>query len=494
MKLRALASVALAAQTALAFSACSGGDETVPLDARTAALTADRNFRHVAVELAGAARFLAESQALGTLLAGDCTVEPAPDGSDAPDCGEPVDFEAGANALAEVLATRVFTEANVESTEGGTVTFRLRPEVVCSAYDDECLEVLGRVPVRLLVSSDAPGDLDVDVQVGEPAVSPFHLALHSEDLLVEADLGALQHSLEMVEQAPLEVTMAGRVGLALSREGEGRFTSSLSILDPVAVVGLAPDAPQIHVARAVPALSVTVDGNTREARVAAGLAAVDLRGPIQALLGTDEGEIACDENGLCEELAPTDYEGTVGLHLGGLTGSTTLVARDGSDELRVDDLGLGAETTVLDLDGAPLLAVDLNPLTGRALDLIATVDEGGTTLRLAPGLDLRIALDFANAASQFEVPGWALEEELRIRLDGAASPRVRIGEAEQPPAADAFAPPPGPLVQVLEGALHLESELLAPIEVEAGMCLVQAEPDASWPDHPFSGIAAGSCG
>ena len=124
----------------VAATAC-GGSEPVSIDARTAALTADTNFRRVAGELGSAAAFLQESR-FGSLCADDA-VEPC----------EPVDTAAGAEAIADFLAERIFTQANVESEDGTSVTFRLRPNVVCEPADEACIQQLTTLPLRLRVTS-----------------------------------------------------------------------------------------------------------------------------------------------------------------------------------------------------------------------------------------------------------------------------------------------------------------------------------------------------
>src|SRR4051794_33224425 len=113
-----------------AATAC-GGSEPVSVDARTVALTADTNFRRVAGELGSAMAFLQESRFGG--LGGFCadeSMEPC----------EPFDTAAGAEAIADFLAERIFTQANVESENGTSVTFRLRPSVVCEPADAACIE------------------------------------------------------------------------------------------------------------------------------------------------------------------------------------------------------------------------------------------------------------------------------------------------------------------------------------------------------------------
>ncbi len=465
---------------ALALGAC-GEEAPSPLDARTAALTADANFRRVAVELADAAAFLAESRTFGGLAA--CDEAPAL----AEPC-EPLDPEATATALADFLSTRIFTQANVEAESGTSVTFRLRPEVVCDAGDAACADLLAELPVRLQVTSDEPGDLDVAVLVGEPAVHPLDIGLHQDELEVQADLAAIR-ALLLQLGAPAEelpAVMEGRVALGIARHAAGDFTASLSVLERVAVHSALGGPWQFELAAALPAAAARIDAASRQISVRLGLAALSLRGPLEFFFG--EEEAACDLPD-CSTFAVAPPEGTVGLHLAGLTGETVFESLGGDvDVLRFRSIGLGNDTSVLDMDGAPILTVDLNPLAGRAFDLVATADDHGTELQFAPSFDLGLGFYFANAADQIEVPDWALEEMLHIRVDGAAAPRIRLIEE-----ASAAEGTQRVLAQVLDGALTLASDSLATVQVEAGMCLLSLPVDETMPEHPFTGLEAGSC-
>ena len=450
------------ALAALALAAC-GEAEPAPLDARTAALTADANFRRVAVELADASGFLFASKFLGAPLAGGC--DAAADGPatafDAP-C-EAADPGAFAEAIADFLGDRIFTEANVER-GGPDLVFRLRPEVVCEAGDEACREILGEVPVRLLVTSDTEGDLDVAVLVGDDRVETFDIGLHASELEVQADLGGIRRALALlgVPADALPAVMKGRLALGVARHGAGDFTTSLSVLEAMAVHG---GGWELDLATALPAVAARIDEARHRATVNLGLGALDLRAPLAAFADP-------------EVEAPA--EGTVGLHLAGLTGETTLEAAQADETLRLSGVGLGNEPSAVDVGGTPVFTLDLNPLAGRVFDLVATVDDGGTTLAFAPSFDLGLGFFFGSAVHPFDVPDWALDETLRIRLDGAATPTVRLAGFEA-------------LAEVIAGVLHLESSSLAPIDVEAGMCLLASPAEEAPATHPFDGLVAGSC-
>lgn len=450
--------------TALVFAACGSEEPGSPsLDARSAAITADANFRRVGVELARSASFLTSSRLVGEAFGacdpelGDCYVEaPGP----------------RAEILARYLTERVFTPSNVESESGDEVIFRLRPEVVCEAGASDCVRLLTEMPVRLRVTSEVEGDLDIALLVGAERINPLTIGLHRDALEVQADLAGAHDTLLLLGASEEELpgTMRGRLSVAISRHGAGDFTTSLSVLEAIAVRDDDGAGPwHVEIERAIPALSAQIQEASQSLTLRLGLAALSLRAPMAAFFGGVGDE--CFE---CEpEPAP---EGSLGIRLAGLTGKTVLeTSGDGPETVRFEELGLGSDTTVVDVDGAPILTVDLNPLAGRVFDLVAQLREDGTEITVEPTFDLALGFFFAEIADRIDVPAWALDETLRVRLDGAAAPRLLLSD----------------VTRVLEGVLTFESEALGTTAVEAGMCLAQ-EPVAEG-EHPFTGLAATAC-
>ncbi len=461
---------------ACALAGC-GEAETQPLDAQTVALTADANFRRVAVELAQAARFLADSKLLGGAFQGGCDDGP-PAPATAFDDGscDAADPAAAAEALADLLAARVFTEANVEQGET-PLTFRLRPEVVCEAGDEDCRDMLESMPVRLRVTSADDGDLDITVLVGASRVETFELGLHAESLELQADLAGIKRALDIfgVPAAELPAQMDGRIALAISRHGPGDFTTSLSVIETLAVHG---DTWGIDLDVALPAAALRLNERDREVTVNLGLGALALHGPLFG--GADEACATFDD---CVEPTPAAI---VDLRLAGLTGSTTLEAGASADVLRASNLGLGNGPAVVEIDGVTVFTADLNPLAGRVFDLVATADDNGTTVEIEPSFDLALGYFLGSTPHDLGAPDWALDETLRIRLDGAAKPAIRI--ADEAPSLDGAA---RAVAEVIAGTLTLESSSQGSMQVEADMCLL-APPEAV-DAHPFAGISAAAC-
>lgn len=536
MKTRPFATAMLAATFFL--GAC-GEKSPEPLDVKEVALQAETNFRNVAGELARALAFLKQSRLFGSFLTEHCEMPLPPhhgeegfdddpwggwggddSGGEGPDddfydddffdddCS-PLDLEARTNALIEVLSSRIFTEANVESNRDGVIVFRLNPAVTC-ADDDDCYETLSRLDLRLQVTSDAPGDLDIAVLVGSARIQPLVFGLHREDLTAEVDLAGLQRTLEILNRGSAPVNMAGRVQLGLARHDDNRFTASVSFLDTISVISVEGDDFHVEMAPALPAVSMQIDQNSQEVQVTSGLGRMNVLLPLSATpFGRCVHEDFSDGE-RTDEFGDDDYydddyydddcgplEGSLGIRTAGLSGTMVLSSRSGVDEIHVDGLSLGPDGTIFELDGAQFLRVDLNESMNRKVDLVARAERSGVTLQFAPGLDLKLALNFIHLDRLVGMPAWTHEETLRIRLDGAEAPRIRLLDW-----ADDFdwELPEAPVatVQVLAGTLHLESTTAGSVQVGEGMCLYDAsevygEDDEPRPEHPFDFLSVDSC-
>jgi hypothetical protein len=171
------------------------------------------------------------------------------------------------------------------------------------------------------------------------------------------------------------------------------------------------------------------------------------------------------------------YTGLIDILLGGYSGSLEF---DGNtDVLRFTDLGLGDVTTTVKHDGNTLLALDVNPDSGRRFDLTVADTDLGTQLTFEPTLDVRLLLNFAHIADQvsdIETP--LMNDQLRLWFEGE-SPSLEILEGQ---------------IRVLSGTLHAES-VAAPessVIVEAGMCLVDPG-EVESPASLLDAVEAGVC-
>jgi hypothetical protein len=163
--------------------------------------------------------------------------------------------------------------------------------------------------------------------------------------------------------------------------------------------------------------------------------------------------------------------------LGGYSGGLEF---DGNtDVLRFTELGLGDVTTTVKHEGNTLLALDINPDSGRRFDMTVTDTDQGAQLTFAPTLDVRLLLNFAHIADQvsdIETP--LLDDQLRLWFEGD-SPSLEVFESQ---------------IRVLSGTLHAQSSAApeSSVSVEAGMCLLEAA-EVESPVSLLDAVEAGTC-
>lgn len=518
-------------------AACGSSDTVVPLDSSQVGLSARNNLHESLGRFSAASRFLEETGLVRGLLPQErCAPVPVEeqDGDDGPgegwedeDCFD-LDFRAAVEDLGKWLEERVFADGNVESASGGEVVYRLRSNVTCESGDDDCRALLDAVAIRLRVTSPADGDLAIVVQID--AHRPAKIELFRSRLAVEIDLAAVQASLEALARAgehgggsgrpfALEVDdeedlleMSGRFSLSISSLPGDRFEARVDVLSPIRIVAFGADGISFAMAAASPALVAQLDEAARTVSVTASIGAFDLSGDASAFWGGSSyvecwGSSEDDEE--CAEHEEPGLEGRLAIHLGGFDGTTTFHAgdEDGADVLQLLGFGLGNESSTVTLDGAPIFTLDLNPNAGRHVDLqLATTGDGAAELQVGPSLEVALGIQLANLQHQLEVPDWALDERLVLRLDGAAAPKIRLlgWEIDSPPIRDGREEEEvvdaAGAIEVVAGTLTLESKARASIVVTAGMCLYGEEPaefvteDVTVDEHPFDSLHADVCG
>ena len=182
--------------------------------------------------------------------------------------------------------------------------------------------------MRLVVTSPADGDVDVELLVGDARANPVDFRLHRSELGVTVDLAGVKAAvLELTAATDAEVpelpeVFAGVIDLSLRRDGPQDFTVALSVLSAVEIAGSDPEY-SIGIAVADPALQVRLDGASRTATVDFDVAAVDVVAPLDALWMRGEELCAPTEPGAepmpCGDPLPA-LLGTLAVHLGGASG------------------------------------------------------------------------------------------------------------------------------------------------------------------------------
>lgn len=492
--------------------ACGPGDEkegeSASIDHATARQAITSNTTLVSSKLSKTIAFVENSNLFTTGLdaafaAGDSTTACA--GPIDPNTGEPdetycetpepepetveidTNLDEETAELTNFLETYVFADANVESESGTEVTYLLKGSVVCAQdgepADPDCVSGIDDAQIRVVVTSPQEGDVDVDLLVGPNKANPLSFEIHTDLVAAEVDFGGIKASADHLgsitgEEVELPGTMEGRVRAELEVQGDQQIRAALSVLT---AINVADGDYSVQLAATSPALEVSVDGTAKTIETVSNLGALDIAAPVT----TYEWD---SETG-----TETESSYQMGLHLGGLTATTLFDAA--AEIVSITGMGLGSTTTTMAVDGAEVLAIDLNKNDGRTLDV--TVKQGANDtieLEVSPKLDLQMAMKFAAASAAFgEVEEWMKDDVLRVVLDGATKPKLAAGENG---------------LEVLEGKLTLSLDNAGTSHtIDAGMCLLGVDdaptvddgtgteptPEPE-PTNPLEELEVGTCG
>ncbi|QDG54145.1 hypothetical protein FIV42_26405 [Persicimonas caeni] len=489
-----------------------GGPEPQPVDHQTTRRAVENNTTSASLDLRASLGFMRQTSFLGDMVgeldgAGiDCG-----DGGIAEDgtASEPIDeyeceapepiedeLERGTAEVIDFLNTRVFVEANIEQQSDLEVTYLLDGQTMCQAEDfgepaehQDCIQEVDTLELRLVVTSFGPGDVDIEMLVGPDRHNPLDLEFHEDALAATTDLAELRRAMVFAasalgEELPeLPTTMEGRIRAEFAHDGQAIAT--ISVLQNVVISG--PDY-DIRVSKAQPATRLAVDTAAQTIHGSIDLNAIDVRAPVT------ETETTWDTTTGAETTTQTSYE--VDVHLAGASLAATYAV--GQERIDVQNAGLGDTTSTLDIDGKRVTTLDLNRDHGRHFDFSIVAGQNGTEFSVSPAFDLELMLKFAQVQDKLDgLDDWMLDELLRVTLDGAAAPAVRIGDSG---------------VEVLDGYLTISSAAANLTHaVSAGQCLLPPQDDEPAPltgtdssddgstmpaesaTHPLEDFAVGSC-
>lgn len=486
------------------------GEDAEPVDPQTTRQAITQNVDGLAGTLRDSAEFLEQSELFGegfkstvAVSGEDCVsnqdgsfdcVEVPPEEFDSADIDEPAD------ALIEFLTTRVFIDANVESSTDDEVVFLLRGQNVCENIDaegfEQCKTTLDNAQLRVKVRAPQAGDLDMDILVGPTRAKPLALNLWKNKLAAEVDLAGVRASVTHIagaagEEAPeLPTTMQGKFKVSLEKLGAKKLRAALAVTQAINVADGADT--DIQIAASNPAMQGVLDGESKTLTVAVDWRSIKVKAPMVTEIWPDEVPLdPNDPSAGFEPSEPREVRHIVELLLGGVSGSSVL---DGAaDKITLQNLGLGDVTTSLKIDGGEVFALDLNKDAGRRLSAVLEQATDGVKLELDPTLNLVAKFSFAQLANKegIDYEPWMDNETLSIIADGAAKPALLLGDK----------------VKVLAGKMTMRASATNEvIEVAANQCLIEeeqtplpcadefcGEPEPAGDAHPFSSLSAGAC-
>jgi hypothetical protein len=375
-------------------------------------------------------------------------------------------FDDTADQLRTWLRERVLADANLESKTDDEAIYLLRPDPTCrripsaddppgiSELDTSCVDDLSRLAVRVSLRADGDG-ARLGILIGPDRVELSAFVVHSDLLALEMDLPRSYQATRVIEQtlgtdSPSEAhfdALAGKIRLAVHKDGEKKVTFSASVLEAIHIGTL--DAagglgPVVKLAASDPTVTVTADGMLQALTVNVDMRALDVLGD------WDPMSVASPNRDLR-------------VQVGGLHGQATFT--EASDEIVATGIGVGA--TTVDAHGARIFDLGLNPNDANRFDARVFVNaEGQAEAQVTPRFDLDVAFHLGRVASEYSTPPAAhyLDETYGVRLDNGGAP---AGVAAAP-----ATPTFGGGIKVTTGTLTISSTgAPQPVVVPAGKCL-----------------------
>jgi hypothetical protein len=380
------------------------------------------------------------------------------------------DLDMAADTLRKLIRNRLLADTNLESKTDDEAIYRLNPDPTCRGLDDDkldpdCVDTLTKLQVRLRLTRAGDG-VEIGLLLAAERVHAVSVLVSSNQLALDVYFGAVKAAIlavakELGEQPPeLPGVMTGTVELSLTKDGPHKVTLASSVLEALEVVNADPKV-TIRTAATKPAIALTADGDA---------------GTITARINVAKTEVVVPwQPGQHETGADAD------IVLGGLTGETTFT--QASKTIVLEQLGLGAGPSYLDVRGQRILAAELNPSDGRAFDLSIDFDaQGNPRIAFAPRVDFSLACKLGLVAADFDEapPSFLLDETYRLQIDPAAGLAPVLAPYQSTNPGDEGG------IRVQSGVFSLSSSKVAsPVTAAAGQCLVGNEPQPN--AHPLLG-------
>ncbi|MBN1208389.1 MAG: hypothetical protein JXB05_26245 [Myxococcaceae bacterium] len=380
---------------------------------------------------------------------------------------DPAASDEQAKQLERYLRERIFTEENVEGTEGDSIIFRITGEDACTLGDAPpaaaCVDGVNRLELRIRATNTDNDGLDLGFQLGANRDEPLVLSFAEKTAAVIVDLGESKDAVKLLApEAAQELprVMLGRVELRLTENGEQDITFSTGILDPIRFeIDEANGVVSFSSAKANPLSTLRMEGLAKRLSFALNLGTTELSAPYGGTSSLSGQKSTYSLSGLSFEFS----------------------AEEGQDDFVIAHVGLGEAQSYVSVGDAKIFTADLNELSGRHFDLNLSQGADGLPLvRVLPEFDFAAKFFLAplKADPAAQVPSYYEDATYRVRLSGGGAPSFRPVEANT---TTGF---PGGL-QVVSGELSLQGNG-ASVTVPEGKCLVGKEAAAEG-SHPLLG-------
>jgi hypothetical protein len=266
--------------------------------------------------------------------------------------------------LEQYLAQRVFTDANVESSGGGSVTYRIQGDDMCpyrlqdgslsllhaegAVLDTGCAADLDKLELRVRASEPAADALDLTLMFGPAGAAPLTIELRPSSAAAVISLPGVKGLLEFARTFDVDVavpgTMNGAVDLKLTVnrivDGKPDVTFSSSVRETVQLELQRPEGTiSFTTAARTPWYSLQANAIDRAVATSVDLGPTTVSAPYDTLSASWKQETTT---------------------LGGL--SFSFAAQEGqAAEFAITNIGLGDEETHAFLDSEKVMALNLSP-------------------------------------------------------------------------------------------------------------------------------------
>ena len=415
---------------------------------------------------------------------------------------EPIDLDL-TDLIVEVvdfIEDGVMSDSQLEEETPTKLVYLLDPESFCSFEgeaggdgegreyedleedDDDCMEFLSSVPVRISFTSPSEDNVNAEILLGEDRLKLARIQIHDGLLSIEVDLDDARKVLELINQERgdgedefIPDVMTGKIRLSLELLDPGVYRLQFEVVEALDVQ-VSTDEGDISVQLGKSKQYLLVDASAagnETLNLVSETGSLDIALPYQFLMNSlydeeEEGEGSMDGEGEFEEdpvEVPT-VSGTASIHLAGFTGNLGL---SDTDQIDLSNFGLGDSQSWVNIGNDTVLAVNLNPDDGRSLQIVYGMDSDWVYFK--PALDLQLDWNMAPVASDFEdLPDFLLNESFRVLFNQGAPNKIvfpEVGEDETE------------VLKIDDGVLSLTSSA-APDEtvtVSAGQCFWFAEDD-----------------
>jgi hypothetical protein len=393
------------------------------------------------------------------------------------------EFEEASAEIKAYLIEKVFIDENVLEVDGDTTIYRLSGDALCSfegedaeasdgeiddfpnqpRIDQECIDDVEAMKLALAVKGLGDDGLSIGLLVGAAQHRPFELELESDRVALEVDLAQVKSALQSIGEAVEQTidvpeTLDGEFKCTVEMPGAEILSAACSVSRAIELVVAGQDEAgesvspmRFHLEAADPLIWATVDAANQSLEGGINSGAVDLS------LTEDEFETELpDEGRRRQDGRAFDY------HLAGCTATASMA--QGSPNLEVKQVGLGASSSYLDVDSKRAVTIDLQRDYQRQFDVGIEPDEatGSAVFTFGGPLQFEVQYDLSVVDGESESGA----EIFSFLLDGDDSPQIFPYWSEQ-----------GSVLEIRRGQATLHdsaNSLLAP----AGQCIVD-NPDTS---------------